>query len=167
MDLIAVMSPQNSFLDPKGSVYLGEKAEDLKVRLRDYLSTFSGPKIFFREAHTEADTFFVRDKTHSIVNTNDFFIEPSLKKFSTINCDITRYNAFYNTAFDTVLKRNKIKSVLVAGVETHTSVLFTAEELLNRGIEVFIIEPLLASRDEYFHNFAVSLMINQLGVKHA
>jgi nicotinamidase-related amidase len=159
-----VMCPQNSFFDPSGSVYLGPKTIDLKLRLQDYMSTFSGMKIIFREIHSESDKFFSKDKTHSIANTSDSLIIPELKKYASICCNKTRYNAFYDTDLDSILKQNKAKSVLVAGVETHTSVLFTVEELLNRSYEVSIIEPLLGARDEYFHSCAISLMVDQLGV---
>ena len=87
MELLLVMCPQNSFFDPKGSVYMGEKAEALKVRLDDYLSSYPGKKIFFREKHAEADDFFSNDKTHSIVNSFDFQVLDSFKKYADIFYD--------------------------------------------------------------------------------
>jgi nicotinamidase-related amidase len=159
------MCPQNSFLDPKGSVYMGEKAENLKVRLIDYISTYSGVKIFFREKHAEQDTFFVTDKTHSIANTYDYAVCDCFKNMANLFYDKIRYSGFYGTDFDTYLKREHVQSLFLAGVETHTSILFTAEELRNRGIEVNLLEPLTASRDDYMHDAAISLMVNCLGVK--
>ena len=165
MNVLLVMCPQNSYFDPKGSVYMGEKAETLKTRLIDYLSTFSGPKIFFREKHAESDEFFINDKTHSVVNTFDFLVADTLKKYANIFYDKTRYSGFYNTGFEIFLKREKISSVSLVGVETHTSVLFTVEELRNRNIEVSVIEPLTAARDDFMHGVAISIMNNFLGVK--
>ena len=71
MNILFVMNPQNSFLSKDGSVYMGEKAEILKVRLVDYLSTYPGKKIFFREVHAMDDVFFSNDRTHSIATTLD------------------------------------------------------------------------------------------------
>ena len=160
-----MMCPQNSFFHPNGSVYMGEKAEILKIRLESYLPSFSGMKVFFREKHAEADDFFSNDKTHSIVNSFDFNVYDSFKKYANVFYDKTRYSAIYNTGFDILLRKENVTSVVIVGVETHTSVLFTAEEIRNRNISVCIVEPLVASRDDFMHNQAVSLMINYLGVK--
>lgn len=165
MAQIFVMCPQNSYLSPKGTVYMGEEAEVFKIRLKDYLSTAKEEKIFFREKRALEDEFFMKDKTHSIVNSFDYHIEESLKKYAGPIFDKTRYSSFYGTDLDRDVKIKRIKSVILIGLETHTSILFTAEELRNRNIDVTIIEPLLLSRDEYMHNVAITLMVNQLGVR--
>jgi len=165
MEILVVMCLQNSYFDPKGSVYMGEKAEALKVRLEDYLSTYPNKKVFFREKHGEADEFFAGDKTHSVVNTHDFHIFEPFKKYADIFYDKERYSGFFNTGFEIYVKKEKVSSAIIVGLETHTSVLFTAEELRNRGVEVSIIEPLLAARDDYMHNAAISIMTNHLGVR--
>ena len=165
MEIMLIMCPQNSFLHPQGTVYMGEKAETLKVRLIDYLSGFSGKRIFFRQKRAEADDFFVNDKTHSVVNTFDFHVLDDLKKYADIFYDITRYSGLYQSGLEIYLKKEQVQSVFVAGVETHTSVLFTVEELRNRGMNVTVLEPLTVSRDDYMHNAAVSLMTNVLGAR--
>jgi nicotinamidase-related amidase len=144
---------------------MGEKAENLRIRMESYLSSFQGKRVFFREKHAESDEFFVNDKTHSIVNSFDFNVLDSLKKYADIFYDKERFSCFYNTGFEVYLKKEKVTSVVLIGVETHTSILFTAEELRNRGVEVSIIEPLLASRDDFMHDNAISLMVNYLGVQ--
>jgi nicotinamidase-related amidase len=164
MDALLVMNPQNSFLDPKGMVYMGEKAETLKVRLADYLKSFTKPKIFFREKHALEDTFFTTDKTHSIATTSDSEVHESLKKFATAFYDKIRYNALYETKLEAYLKQNNFKRIGIIGVETHTSVLFTAEELRNRGYEVTVVEPCVMSRDDYLHGYAINVMRHFLGV---
>lgn len=165
MEILIVMCPQNSFFDPKGSIYLGDKAENLKVRLIDYLSDFQGKRVFFREKHAEADDFFINDRTHSLVNSFDFNVVEDLRKYANISFDKTRYSGFFGTNFEALLKKDKVTSVVIVGVETHTSILFTAEEIRNRDIEVNIIEPLIASRDDFLHDNALSLMVNYLGIK--
>jgi nicotinamidase-related amidase len=165
MDILLIMNPQNSFLAETGSVYMGEKAEILKIRLADYLSRFSGLKIFFREKHAMEDSFFSTDKTHSVVNTYDFGIPDSLKKYASEYWDKIRYNAFYNNDLESFLAQKRIKHIGILGVETHTSVLFTAESARNMGYEVSIIEACTMARDDYFHNSAISIMKNFLGVR--
>lgn len=163
--MIIVMCAQNSFLNPQGSVYMGEKAEVLKVRLADYLSSYHGERVFFREKHGQEDTFFSNDKTHSIVNTFDYQVCESLRGFATLYFDKTRYSGLYETGFEDQLKRSHTRTAELVGLETHTSILFTAEELRNRGIEVTVIEPLTVARDDYMHSVAIALMANNLGVR--
>jgi len=165
MEILVVMCLQNSYFDPKGSIYMGEKADSLRIRLEDYLSSYPGKRVFFREKHGEADDFFSNDKTHSIVNSHDFHVYESFKKYADIFYDKERFSGFYNTGFEIFVKKERVSAATIVGVETHTSVLFTAEELRNRGVVVSIIEPLLASRDDYMHNSAISLMVNNLGVR--
>lgn len=160
-----VMCPQNSYFDPQGSVYMGDKIEALKIRLNDYLASYQGKKVFFREKHGESDTFFSCDKTHSVVNSYDFNVFESFRKYADIFYDKNCYSGFHNTGFEILVKKERVSSAVIIGVETHTSVLFTAEELRNRNIEVSIIEPLLASRDDFMHASAITLMVNFLGVK--
>jgi nicotinamidase/pyrazinamidase len=165
-DPIIVMCPQNSFFDPKGSIYTGEKSDVLKIRLIDYLKGYQGKKIYFREKHAEIDTFFANDVTHSIVNSFDYKICDGFTPFADLIYDKTRYSGFFNTELDIFLRKDNVKSVCLVGIETHISILYTAEELRNRNVDVTIIEPLTASRDDYMHNVAMSLMINSLGVNY-
>jgi nicotinamidase-related amidase len=165
MDILFVMNAQNSFLAKNGSVYMGDKAETLKVRLVDYLSTYIGKILFFREVHAMQDLFFVNDKTHSIATTSDCMLHDIFKGKVADSFNHTRYDAFYDTNLDSYLKLAKATTVTLVGVETHTSVLFTTESLRNRGYGVTVIEPCCMSRDDHMHNCAISLMANFLGVR--
>lgn len=165
MDVLLVMNPQNSFFSETGTVYMGEKAEILKIRMLDFLKGFSNTKIYLREAHAMEDDFFIADKTHSIVNKQDFHIHEKLQGYADIVENKTRYCALYETEVLSELKKKKARHVGIIGVETHTSVLFTAEELRNRNYEVTIVEPCVMARDDYLHGFAITLMRHYLGVR--
>lgn len=165
MDILLVMNPQNSFFSPNGAVYMGEKAEILKIRLLDFIKGFRRTKIFLRETHAMEDDFFVTDKTHSIANEEDFQIHSDLQGFANIVENKTRYCALYETHILAEIIKKKAKHIGIVGVETHTSVLFTAEELRNRNYEVTVIEPCVMSRDDYLHGYAIMLMRHYLGVR--
>jgi nicotinamidase/pyrazinamidase len=165
MDILMVMCPQNSFFSPKGSVYMGESADILLVRLVDYLSTFKKSRIFLKEKHAMEDTFFVADKTHSVATTEDYQVPKALTKFADFSYDKVRYSAFFESQVDIFLRQRNARHVGLVGVETHTSILFTAEELRNRNYEVTVVEPCTMSRDEHMHGFAISLMKHSLGVR--
>jgi nicotinamidase/pyrazinamidase len=165
MDILLVMNPQNSFLTEGGSVYMGEKAEILKVRMADFLSSFNNPKVYIREKHALEDKFFINEITHSVANTSDFAVSDQIKKYATDFWDKTRYSAFFDTNLEGFLRQKRVNHVGIIGVETHTSVLFTAEELRNRGYEVSVVEPCVMSREDYLHGYAITLMKNFLGVR--
>lgn len=165
METVLVMCPQNSYLSPTGTVYMGERAEILKIRLIDFLKDFKGKRVFFREKRSLEDTIFANDKTHSLAASDDFHVESSLKEYADLFFDKIRHSAFFGTKLEEHLVREKVNSVFLVGLETHTSILFTAEELRNRKIDVTIIEPLIMSRDQYMHSCAVSIMIHCLGIK--
>jgi nicotinamidase-related amidase len=167
MDVLLVMNPQNSFLNSSGSVYMGEKAEILKIRLIDFLKDFPRPKIFFREIHAAEDSFFSADKTHSVSTTNDSLVDESLKKYANTFMDKTRYSAVFETDLITELKKMSANKIGIVGVETHTSVLFTAEKLRNFDYDVTVIEPCTMSRDDYLHGYAITLLRHYLGVRIA
>lgn len=163
--VLLALNLQNSFLSKNGSLYMGEKAETLKIRLNTFLSGFSGKKIFVREVHGKEDTFFKSEKTHSIANTFDCEIHDSVKKYADFKDDKTCYNALYNTDIETLIKKQNTKDVFVVGVETHTSVLFTVDSLCNRGYNVSIVEPCVMSREDYLHGCAITIMRHFLGVR--
>lgn len=165
MDILLVLNPQNSFLSKKGAVYMGEKAEILKVRLKDYLNSYTGTKVFIRESHAMEDDFFVADKTHSIANSGDFHIHKALKRYADIVENKIRYSALFETEILEELKLKRVKHVGLVGIETHTSVLFTAEDLRNRDYEVTVIEPCVMARDDYMHSYGITLMRHFLGVR--
>lgn len=165
MDILFVMNPQNSFFLPSGSVYMGEKSDILLIRMIDYLRGISVKKVFFKEKHGTEDSFFISDKTHSIATSSDYQVHEDLKKYADFFYDKTRYCALYNTQMDGFLRQHGVRTVGLMGVETHTSILFTAEELRNRGYEVTVIEPCTMSRDDDLHGFSISLMKHYLGVR--
>ena len=144
---------------------MGERAEILKVRLADYLASFRRPRVFLREKHAMEDSFFANDVTHSIATTDDSQVVEPLKKYGDFFYDKTRYDALYDTPMDAFLRQRNVHEVGIVGVETHTSVLFTAEDLRNRGYGVTVVEPCTASRDDALHGLAISLMCHWLGVK--
>ncbi len=78
--------------------------------------------------------------------------------------NVSRFNAFYKTMLEAELVRLNPDKVTLIGVNTNDSILFTAEELRNRGYNTNIIEPLTASEDGYLQSLGVVLLKNLLGV---
>lgn len=158
---------QKSYLDKDGSCYLGDKAETLKVRIKSFLKTLSTNNsiiYMIREMHHKDDKFFQSVKTHSTVGSKDIEIPEVFKPYLRLVIDSTRYNALYRTILESELNKIKPEKIFLIGLETHTFVLFTAEELRNRGYQVVLMEQLCGSEDDYLHALGVTLLRNFLSV---
>jgi len=166
-DIVLAFCLQKAYFNSQGSRYLGEKAETLKVRLIEYLKSakLNNSIIYMiRELHHLEGNFFSGIKTHSTVGSIDLEIPEAFKPYLKLIIDSTTYNAFYKTVLDSELNKNKPNKVCLVGLETHTFILFTAEELRNRGFKVSVIEPLTMAEDEYLHGLGVTMLKNYLAV---
>lgn len=166
MDVVIGMSLQKSYLNKDGAQYIGESAEDLKIRLKEYFSLIDNKyTVFFtREIHQTSDSFYRGTRSHAIVGSSDVEILESFKPYPKFMINTSRYSSFYMTPLESELRKTEAKRVYLVGVETHTNILFTAEELRNRGYEVTVYEPLVTSHDSYMHAAGINLLSNVLSV---
>ena len=158
---------QKTYINPKGTCYLGSHIKDFEERWIDYLKKAKARKykIFFtREIHNSDQGFYRGVKTHSLVGTKDVEIPEKYKPYIDYIINVNRYSAFYETALGSEVHKIKPKEVIIFGVETHTNVLFTAEEFRNRGYDVTLLESLTTASDEYMHALGVTLLSNVLSV---
>lgn len=166
MDAVIGFSLQKSYFNKDGAQYLGESAETLKIRLKEYFNLIDTKYVvyFTREIHQTSDSFYRGIRSHAIVGSSDVEIVESLKSYPKFMINTSRYNSFYMTPLESELKKTGAKRVYLVGVETHTNILFTAEELRNRGYEVTVYEPLVAAQDTYMHAAGINILSNVLSV---
>jgi len=167
VDAVIACGLQNAWFSKKGSMYLGDRADVLKVRMESYLreQRARGGLIFgVREVHHASDTFYRRGRSHSVVGSHDVDIPEAFKPHLKLIVNATRPSAFFATMLDSELGKARPERVHVVGLETHMAVLFTAEELRNRDYEVVVPEALTSSSDEYLHALGVNLLANSLSV---
>lgn len=166
MDVVIGMSLQKSYFNKTGAQYIGEDAENLKIRLKEYFNLIDNKYIVFftREIHQTNDSFYRGIRSHSVVGSQDIEILENLKPFPKFMFNTSRFNSFFMTPLESELKKTGAKRVYLVGVETHTNILFTAEELRNRGYEVTVYEPLVAAQDSYMHAAGINLLSNVLSV---
>src|SRR5205807_9804792 len=75
-----------------------------------------------------------------------------------------RYNAFYATDLEFLLRRLGVDTVILTGINTTTCVLCTAFEATNRDFRVVIASDAVDSMDgEEMHRFALRLMEAAIG----
>lgn len=76
-----------------------------------------------------------------IADTEGAEIIPELKdkKYDKI-IKKTNYSSFYGTSLDTYLKKNKIKELYIAGINTGCCILFTGVDAFYRSYDVFLVK---------------------------
>lgn len=165
MNLILCCGLQKAYLSPKGSKTLGEKAFILDVRLKSYFKALDlqqNTVYMIREVRQPDDTFFVNQKTGFLVGSDDIEVPEFYKAYYKFVYNTIRYNALYKTPLESEIYKLKPEKIILVGVETHSIILFTAEELRNRGYQVSVIEPLVTSKDDYLHAVGINLLRNTL-----
>lgn len=166
-NVVIACGMQRAYFHETGTCYFGEKTEILKVRLKDYLSGISKLEyhiFFIREIHQSNDSFFRETKSYGVVGSPDIEVPEVFKTFPNMIINTTRYNAFYKTPLESELNKIKPNKVYLVGVETHTNILFTAEELRNREYETIVPEALVTSEDDFMHACGINLLTNSLSV---
>lgn len=164
--IVIACGMQKAYLS-KGSVrYFGDKTETLIERLKDYFTKASKDSIIFftREVRQPNDTYFRTSKSYGLVGTEEIEIPEIFKPYTKLIINTTRHSAFYMTPLESELHKLKPSKVSLVGFETHTTVLFTAEELRNRGYDVYVEEALVLSEDDYMHTAAINILSNTLSV---
>ena len=166
-NVIIVCGAQKAYFHEKGSRYMGEKSEILKIRIIEYLKDLdreSNVVFFTREVHQVNDRFFQNSKTYGVVGSPDIEVPEVFKPYVKFIINTSRYSSFYMTPLESELSKIKPQKVFLIGVETHTTVLFTAEELRNRDYSVVSYEALLSSEEDFMHNLGINILCNTLSV---
>jgi bifunctional isochorismate lyase/aryl carrier protein len=78
-------------------------------------------------------------------------IDPQLEYRDGILLKKTRYDAFFETDLDRILKEKRIRQLVICGVMTHLCCETTARSAFMRGFEVFFVVDGTATYNEAFH----------------
>ncbi len=172
MRALIIVDLQNDFVQQNGALYFAgaEKVIAPAIDLAKKAIENSWIIITTQDWHDFDDAEFALWQRHCVKNTPGAEIVEPLKtqlenyeKHFSIHK--TRYSAFYGTNLDELIGRFSISEVDVCGVVTHICVLFTVEELRNRGIKVRVHEKATASYDSQLHRCAIRLMKDVLGAE--
>lgn len=74
-----------------------------------------------------------------------------------------QWGAFYGTQLDQVLRRNNIKTIIMAGIATNMGVESTARAAFDRGYELVFAEDAMTSISAEAHNFSCQTMFRMMG----
>lgn len=171
MKALFVIDMLKDFLDKDGALYCGNKSRKIIPFVKEKIDEFHKNKdlvIFVCDSHQEDDLEFKMFPKHCIVGTEGAqIIDELLVKERDVIIKKTRYSAFYKTELDSVLEKNSITEVYVAGICTSICVMDTVGALRNRDYKVIVYKDGVADFDQKAHLFSLKRMKKIYGVEIA
>jgi len=167
-NVVICTNMQFNYFSSKGTSYLGEHSKAVKLRVSQTLKELDFDKfeVFHtRDVRSPEDKFYAHTKTQCTVGTLDINMVDGLAGANSLVIASTRPSALWKTPLLSEIKKNDPEEIYLIGAETNSAVLFTAADLRFLGYTVKVPEPLVVARDEYLHNFAITLMADTLGVE--
>jgi nicotinamidase-related amidase len=73
------------------------------------------------------------------------------------------WGAFYGTDLELHLRRNNVKSIIMAGIATNYGVESTAREAFDRGFRLYFAEDAMTSHDADMHHFSTKKLFPAMG----
>ncbi|ABS60492.1 MULTISPECIES: cysteine hydrolase family protein [Fervidobacterium] len=165
MKALLIVDLQNDFAKPGGALYFpgAENVIPNIVKIVEEFKAQNLPIIYTKDWHEDNDYEFSIWGVHCLHDTHGSEIVDELKKAledyqNKYEIKKSRYSGFYGTNLDELLKKLGVTEVHVGGLVTHICVLFTVEELRNRGIETIVHSNCVDSFDKSMHEFALREM---------
>jgi nicotinamidase/pyrazinamidase len=159
----------NDFLDPQGSLYMGNQAREIIPFISQKIAEFRSRGwvvIFVCDAHASNDREFKYFPSHAVKGSWGAQIIPELTPApGDFRVEKTRYSAFSQTNLDDILKQEGVREVHVVGVMTSICVMETIKELFDREIPGLVYRLGVADSDPEAHAFALKRMQGVLGAK--
>ncbi|MGC8820478.1 MAG: cysteine hydrolase family protein [Fervidobacterium sp.] len=165
MKALLIVDLQNDFAKPGGALYFpgAENVISGIIKLVKEFKLQNLPIIYTKDWHEDKDYEFDIWGVHCLHDTHGSEIVDELKDTlygykHVYEVRKSRYSGFYGTNLEQILKDLNITEVHVGGLVTHICVLFTVEELRNRGIETIVHSDCVDSFDKPMHEFALREM---------
>ena len=159
----------NDFLRQDGTLYCGEEAEKIILKIQKRLSEFRQknlPVIFLKDSHDKNDPEFEKFPVHCVKGTfGSEIIKEATPLKNEIIIEKTRFSGFFKTDLDKILKKLNLETLYVTGVCTSICVMDTVGGLSNRDYEIIVPENEVADFDREMHEFSLKRMKNLYGAK--
>ena len=169
---LLLIDMQKDFLATNGALYSKgiERVIPNSLKLIDEFRKLGLPIITTMDSHVPEDTEFKIFPVHCLEGSPGIeLIDEVLQNLAEYGehhiLRKSHYSAFYGTDFDELINTLGIDEFHVAGVVTNICVLFTVEELRNRGLKVFVYKDAVYTYSEELHDFALSQMRDVLGAE--
>ncbi|MGV3244375.1 cysteine hydrolase family protein [Staphylococcus sp. 11261D007BR] len=174
---LIIVDYSNDFVANDGKLTCGEPGQAIEPfildRIRDYHQSNS-PIFFMMDLHFENDPYHPETKTfppHNIEGTDgrDLYgdIGQEYEKIKDAShvffLDKRRFDSFYGTPLDSLLRERQIDTLEIVGVCTDICVLHTAASAYNLNYQLIIPKNGVASFDLTGHEWALNHFKNTLG----
>ncbi len=168
---LIVVDMLNDFLSPEGTLYLGQPGRDIIPAVRELIldaRARKDPVIFARDSHRPDDLEFRMFPPHCVESTDGASLIPELAmQDGDYSVTKRRYDAFFGTELDLILREEGIDQLDLCGVCTNICILYTAACARNLAYEVNVHENAVAGTSAHAHEWALSEMENTLGCRRA
>lgn len=148
---VIVVDMQNEFANPKGKLYL-PSAQQIIPSIRSLLSKARQKKvtiIYTMDTHYPGDLEFKDWGQHAVKNSWGWEIVDELKpEHGDTIIEKPRFDAFYNTMLDDILRARKIENLVVVGTVANICVLATIAGAYMRGYRVYVPVDAIAYIDK-------------------
>jgi nicotinamidase/pyrazinamidase len=159
----------NDFLDPGGSLYVGDQAREIIPFVAQKIAALraqGGVVIFVCDAHAPDDREFRYFAPHAVKGSWGARIIPELTLAAgDYRVEKTRYSAFAHTNLDDILRQEQVTEVQVVGVCTSICVMETVKELFDRDMPALVYRQGVADFDPEAHAFALKHMQRIMGAR--
>ncbi|MCS7010611.1 MAG: cysteine hydrolase, partial [Anaerolineales bacterium] len=91
-------------------------------------------------------------------------LDPRLEREGSIELQKTRYDAFFDTPLETLLRERGVEQVVIGGVMTHLCCETTARSAFMRGFQVFFLVDGTATYTEAFHRASLLTLTHGFAV---
>jgi nicotinamidase-related amidase len=124
--------------------------------------------VYVCDSHRKNDPEFARMgwPPHAVGGTPGAAVIPALSpEAGDTVVEKRTYSGFHRTQLHSVLRRNGVRSLTLAGCVTNICILYTAAEAAMRGYDVTVDERFVAGLSPDAHAFALDQMERVLGVR--
>ena len=174
---LIVVDYSNDFIADNGKLTCGGAGQAIEGYIVDRIQHYHDKKeniFFMMDLHFENDPTHPESKSfppHNIIGTEGRKLYGQVGSvFQTIEheehvffIDKRRYDSFFGTPLDTLLRERKIDTLEIVGVCTDICVLHTASTAYNLNYQLVIPKNGVASFNELGHEWALAHFKNTLG----
>ncbi|PKI20689.1 isochorismatase [Staphylococcus succinus] len=176
---LIVVDYSNDFVADNGQLTCGKAGQQIEKYIVERIEVYNREKqeiFFMMDLHFEENSYHPENKLfppHNIIGTlgrelygkvYDIYQNILFNDFVHF-LDKTRYDSFYGTPLDSMLRERNIKHLEIVGVCTDICVLHTAISAYNLGYAITISPKGVASFNPSGHEWALGHFKNSLGAE--
>ncbi|MEN2974594.1 MAG: isochorismatase family cysteine hydrolase [Candidatus Caldarchaeales archaeon] len=149
---LIIVDMQNAFSHERGSLFVPESRKTIESikRLLEKARTKNVTVIYTQDWHQKDDPEFGIWGRHAVAGSWEAEIIDELKpREEEIMVKKLRYDGFYGTYLDDLLRMRKIENLVISGTVANICVLHTAGSAALRGYKIFIPIDCISSLNEF------------------